>query len=439
MLNKFIDKVRGISFIKDSFWALFGNISLRGLSLISGIMVARYLAPEEYGAFSTLKGFILAMTVFATLGMGYSSTFFIANYIKNNNKYILSTRKFLLKVTFLFSSSITLILIVFSDYIAKEYLKDYNLSISLKIVAISNVFNALSFTETGILYGFKKFKGISLINTKIGILSFIITILLTYLYSFNGTIISLLISSIINYYFICKESIKTSKLFCNEKTSILITTSIKKEIIKESIPISLQELIYTLSAWISTILVVRYTDYLEVAKYSIAMQWSAIIIFLPSVLRNVFLSYFSSGDSETRDKLLKYTLLFNFIIVGIPTVIILVFSNKIYYIYGFSYTGLHKVLSITILATVFTVSSNVYLQVLITLKKNWLILFIRLTREILTIGLFLLIFFKNFKLGVLAMCFASLITNILFLIVLFFLYQSISKKNISDDLVKSEM
>ena len=72
----------------DSFWALFGNISAKGLALIAGILVARFLGSEVYGEFGLIKTTLMSLALFSTLGLGFTSTKFIAEYKLKNPEYI---------------------------------------------------------------------------------------------------------------------------------------------------------------------------------------------------------------------------------------------------------------------------------------------------------------------------------------------------------------
>ncbi|HIX44931.1 MAG TPA: oligosaccharide flippase family protein, partial [Candidatus Barnesiella excrementipullorum] len=47
----FLDRLKQSSIFKDSFWALLGNVLGKGLALIAGIVVARFLGNETYGEY----------------------------------------------------------------------------------------------------------------------------------------------------------------------------------------------------------------------------------------------------------------------------------------------------------------------------------------------------------------------------------------------------
>ena len=81
-LDRIISRVRESDLLNDSFWALLGSALGKGLSLIAGILVARFLGKELYGQYGILKNTLLNIAVFSTLGLGYTGTRFVAKNIK---------------------------------------------------------------------------------------------------------------------------------------------------------------------------------------------------------------------------------------------------------------------------------------------------------------------------------------------------------------------
>ena len=118
-----IQKIKNNPLVKDGFWAVGGSVILRGLSMLSGIILARFLGSSEYGAFTTLIGFLLTITTFSTLGLGYTATKFCAQYINKNPSFFYSLYKYLVKLTFGFGFIIGVILFFISSIFAQNFLK----------------------------------------------------------------------------------------------------------------------------------------------------------------------------------------------------------------------------------------------------------------------------------------------------------------------------
>ena len=72
------NRLKGSDLAKDSFWALFGNFIGKGLSLIAGIAVARFLGSEVYGEYGIIKSTLIMIAIFSSFGLGITATKFIA-------------------------------------------------------------------------------------------------------------------------------------------------------------------------------------------------------------------------------------------------------------------------------------------------------------------------------------------------------------------------
>lgn len=425
-----IQKIKNNPLVKDGFWAVGGSVILRGLSMLSGIILARFLGSSDYGAFTTLKGFLLTITIFSTLGIGYTATKFFAQYINNNESFFYSLYKYLVKLTFGFSLIIGVILFFISSIFAQNFLKEESLDIPVKILAISIIFNAVSFSQIGVISGLKKFKELSFLNLIIGIISFIVTLGLTYFFGFYGSVYSLLIVSILNFLF--NEIFLRRVLIKPQFNSEVIDEKLKKDIIKESIPIALQEISYSVTSWISPILLIKYSSYSDVANYNIVMQWNAIILFIPGALRNVVLSHLSISNNEIskRNKVLNQTILLNLIMTLIPAFIIYLARNFIADIYGENYINITELIGIAVFITIPLSISNIYSQAFMSVGKNWLMLIIRTLRD-LSILLVFLIFVNRFTLmSSKSMLFSALIINSLSTLLFIAIYKKMKlKKN----------
>ena len=69
-----------------------------------------------------------------------------------------------------------------------------------------------------------------------------------------------------------------------------------RALLKESFPVFLSELLVTPTISILLYWLSQY-DFQEVSVFSVAMQWFAIVLFIPGVLANLFLSKFSRQDN----------------------------------------------------------------------------------------------------------------------------------------------
>ncbi|MBA6314708.1 oligosaccharide flippase family protein [Cellulophaga baltica] len=416
-----INKLTKNKLFQDSFWSIIGNVFGKGLSLLAGIIIARLLGKEIYGEYGIIKSTLLSLAILSSFGLGYTSTKFIAEnkttYKENINQII----KTCLKTTTISSGILTLILFLFAKDFARYALKAPELYFEIRLTAVFIFFNSISITQIGILAGFGKFKKLAQINTFVGIFTIISSCLLTLAFNFKGALIALVLTQVINfglnYYYINKER---GAYNSNDNSKEL-----EKKILKFSIPIALQEAFYSVITWSFGVLLIRFSTFGELGIYSAAMQWNAMILFIPGILRNVVLSHMSySKDNKEHGKILNSILIFNLTVTLIISLIFYACSDFITKFYGDNFEGLKQILNITVFTTIFASLSNVYSQAYLSKDKNWLMLGFRVLRDssILLMTYLLLINSKG-SLGALSLAYSTLIMNIAFLILMGIIYK----------------
>jgi len=426
-VNILIKKIKSNQLISDSIWSLFGNIIGKGLALLAGIFVARLLGKDIYGEYGIIRNTILTIGIFSTFGLGYTATKYIAEFKFNAPEKIKIFIKYAIQITLIFSALMSLLLFIFSKEVSIYLLDVKHLETPLRILAILIVFNALSSTQIGILAGFGKFKEIAKINSIIGILTFLFSIVLTYYEGLNGALLALLIVQVLNCVF---NYILLRKQLNNDTNYIEHVPNLRRDILKFSTPIALQECIYSLTTWLSSILLIKFSNYGELGMYSAAMQWNAIILFIPGILRNVILAHLSSNvnNKVAHDQILNNTVKVNLISTLIPCIIISIFSGLISKSYGESFQGLAPLISIAVFSTIFTSISNVYAQAYTSLGKNWLMLLFRTLRDVLCLVLFIILNTYLLSKSSMLLISSNLLFNILFMLIIATYYNKIKAK-----------
>lgn len=422
MLNIQKQKLKNSPFFKDSFWALLGSVLGKGLSLFAGIIVARFLGKELYGQYGLIKTTLFNIAVFSTLGLGYTGTRYIAKSFTDNKGEIRQIINIIYRITLIASGVVAACVLVFAKPIA-VFLKAPDMDNALRLTSIIVVFNAINTTQIGILSGFKEFKEIAKNNTFTGIVTFLCSGILAYFWGFEGALIALLVSmlfnAVINYY-------STNKVLKSLPPTLIENKTSTKEILSFSIPIALQESLYTFVHLVSAYLMIFYGGYGEMGILSAALQWSSVLLFIPGVMKNVMLSYFSS--SETTTSLRKKMLLINGSCTVIPWIFILLLSKFIASFYGESFTNLNIVLVISCTTSIFSSLSSVIVYEFVSHGKNWQMFFLCLGRDGLSLLLFwwCLVYIKTVQASILSSG-SSAILACVFLIALLFLSRGLDK------------
>lgn len=377
------------------------------------------LGSSIFGEYGAIKNTLVSIAIFSTFGLGYTATKYVAE-LKNRNQIGIKgfIRKSLI-ITLIISFIFCIVTIIFSNYISLEVLKAPNLSTILRYVAVWIVFNALTTLQIGILSGLGMYKEMARINTYVGIVTFLLSILLTYFFGFDGAILALLIAQIYNWYLYYKS--------LNNSYSDGFDSSVEVsylDILRFCTPIAMQEMVYSFSSWLSYLILIHHASYSEFGIYSASLQWSSLVLFIPGVLRNVILSNLSKSNVDTEDsKILKQMILINLFCTILSIIIIMLAQNIILTIYGRSFLELKNVLLLALLTTIFISVSNIYTQAYMSKGKNWLMFFFRLIRDFgIVVLTYALIKGELSFQGAYSLVLSTLIMNIIFAAIMISIY-----------------
>ena len=364
---------------KDSFWALFGSGVGKGLSLIAGVIVARFLGKEIYGEYGMIKNTLTYIAAFSTLGLGYSATKYIAEFYKTDPAKTYGSIKYAREITLISSSIMALALFIFATPVAR-FLDASHLSNTFRLTSLSLILNAVNTTQIGILSGFGEYKVAARNQSIAGIATFFTSAAFTYFWSIDGAIVALVASFALNCIL---NAISISPIKKSLNISNYGDAAFRKEIIKFSIPIACQESLYSISHWGISFVLIKLASYGELGLYSAAVQWAGMILFIPAVLRNVTLSHLSGNlnDVKSHKRTLNTMLGVNFISTTIPFLVVCLFANIICSFYGAEFVGLKPVLLVYVFSTIFSCLSNVYTQEYMSRGRTWFLFWSRVLRD----------------------------------------------------------
>ena len=414
-IHTIIERLKNSSLAKDSFWAVFGNGLGNFLLLLGGIIIARLLGKDLYGEYGVVKTTMFYIAGFATFGLGYTSTKFVAEYLKTAKEHVLSIVKASTGITLVISTILCCILFFFSTNLA-NYINEPSLANAFRYLGIIIVFKALSQTGSGILAGLKRFKSLGINNIISGFTLLICGAVFTFLWGIHGSLLALLFSQAIlfflNYYHIYKESRHLTHS----------TSSFYQKLLTFSLPVSIQELSFTISNWGVTLLIAKYANVGEVGLYSAAAQWNTIVMFIPVLLSNVVISYLSDDatNSSEHHSMFRKLLLVNFICAIIPFLIVFSLSGFIASFYGASFVGLSTIISMMVFSTIFSTMAYVYQSNMISLGQNWSLFVIRVIRDLFMILSLYVVLLHNSENAAYHMALLSVLTSILYLVMLVF-------------------
>lgn len=382
-IKQFIDRARNSSLAKDSFWSVFGNAVSMLILMICGIIIARVVGKEIYGQYGTVKNLMTSFASLAAFGFGYSSTKLISSDSSKYGGISISAPQIVSGI----SAAIFLVFLFFATSIS-NFLNKPDFKTFIIYIGILMFLKALFTVGTGILAGYKQFKRIGLNAIYSAVLMLVTCYPFTKMWGITGALIALIIyqgsaAFLALFYAYRSETIRNKYHY---KDYI--------ELLKKTLPISVHEISFTFSTIAVIMVILHYSSYGEYALYSIAAQWNAIIIVIPTLLMNLTLSYLSAEKATTSHSLmLKRMLMINLLSTILPLLAVLLGAGIISRFYGNDFGDLIPVLKIAVFCTLFSSVAIVFQSNLISEGRSWNLAAYRLGKDV--IGIFILIWAFN--------------------------------------------
>lgn len=413
-------RLRSSRLASDSFWALVGSAAGRGLSFIAGVAIARMLGSELYGEYGTIKNTLMMIAIFSSLGMGYSATKFIAESGDDVHR-VAATHRIATRLTLLMSGLIAAVVILCAEHIAL-WIEAPHLDTTLRLCSIAVILNAINTTQTGELAGLGAYRPLAINNGIAGVFTLIASVALALCYGFDGAIAALILSLAFN----ALLNRRTIARHIERGAGKRYNSDYTKEVVRFSIPIAMQESLYSITHWASIFILIKLSGYAEYGVSAAANQWYAVLLFIPGALRNVALSHLakSNKDTETNRTVLKRLMLINLLSTILPALCIGALSEWVVSWYGASFEGLRAVLCVVLISAVVNSVTNVMTQEFMAHNRNWFLFLSGLTRDVgATATLYFAI--QSYGHGALTAAWVTLGFSVLYFVMLTIVYRHI--------------
>jgi O-antigen/teichoic acid export membrane protein len=363
----------GSSISKGVLWTIFGSVFNQVLTLVTFYFVAKILNVKSYGEFAIVRSTIFMFTIFVGYSLGITATKCIAEFQESDKEKTGKIVGITLLVSLCAGALIALVVFLFASSIATYSFNSDNVSDELKISSIVLFFSSLNGALSGILAGFKSFNLIAKINIYTSILMIVIMPVFSFYFGLHGAMFGLCINSfvlcVINYFYVNftlrEQEVKMSFRGINSLLGILY---------KFTLPAMLSGILGGPVTWVCNSMLVRQPNGFEkMAIFDVAYQWRNAVLFIPVLLGQVVLPYFSStsSDPEMFKKIFKVNIILNFLFSFIVALFISFFSGFIMKSYGKDFIEGDVLLIVLVFTTVLNSVNSVIGQAIAGTGKMW--------------------------------------------------------------------
>jgi O-antigen/teichoic acid export membrane protein len=413
--KKSIKRLKKSKFLTDSIITITGSGVGKAMSFFCTLIIAKTLESNMYGVQTLFKSTITTISFLSIFGLQITITSFIAKKKRSEIAETISSSFIFIAITsFLFS-------IIYTGFVNKSFISQINnVYYMFLLIFIGSFASSSSLLFNGVLAGLGMFKQISIINLVSGLIAILILPYVAINFSLEG------ILNVLPFFLLFNSSLYIITLLSKNILIIKKGSGNFKELLKLTIPISLQEICFPLYTFFLNYIIISILGNEYLGIYSTAVSFYIMFLFVPGILRNVVLKHFSNKENESKklqNKILNQSIVLNLILTIIPIILFLSSYKYIALFLGESYSQIKFLLiPMSVMAIISSISNPLY-QYYIANVKNWKLFYMRFVRDLFTFTIIFIMlkfsfFTKNESLTYI-MIISSITSAVLFLYMYF--------------------
>lgn len=318
------------------------------------IIVARVLGTSEFGELGIIQSTIAMFGTFAGMGLGVTSTRYIAEYKITDPARVGRVIALTSMVSWCSAIFLALLLISLAPWLALNMLANPGLREGLQLAAPLLVFSAFTGAQGGALAGFEAFRVMARIGVIQGLITFPLIIGGVFFWGVGGAITGLGVSSFVGY-LLNRRAIKVLVGRAGI-TSVYREGWLEHDILTQTaIPALLTGVMVGPVIWLGNTVIVNEADgYTQLGIFNAVNQWKILLAYLPTVIGNVLLPMLSSESKKSNAKLEEFNFFGNWLIVTFFGIIFMAYPEILSMLYGSSYIGedFNKCLAIMMMVSI---------------------------------------------------------------------------------------
>ena len=373
-------KIEKIEIAEQKFvYGVIINILVAALSriaaLISAIISARLLGKVFYGQLGVINNTITLVSILSGLGLGITTIKYVSEYKDKDIDKVSRIISFSLLASLFSGIVVSLIIVIFSNYISSNLIGDPNFKKYIEISMIMVITGNFVSTQNGVIIGLELYKQLAKASIINSLALVILQPLLIYKFKLDGAIYSMIICSIINVLNninilragFKKNHIKISKNNIFEGKIILY---------RFSLPLLLSSIITSVPVWLINARIASSTNgFSELGIFNAANQWKSLILFLPNTISQLIIPIITQKyEKKDTHSLYKITNKSSFLLICIIvpiSLIIVIFSKWIMSRYGLSFKNSFNILILVVITSSILAIINPYEQIIVASDNIW--------------------------------------------------------------------
>ena len=269
--------------IKNSMFYTFGNLLLKAFSFFLIPLYTGFLSPEEYGVLNLSIGFTSVISMLLMLGLQYAVIRFYADYKEEQDKV---ARMFGSVVTLIscLGIALSILLIIFRNFWAPFFFENLPFTPIVFLSIIIAVVQGLYTVYQDMLKGMQEARR-SIILTYIFFFLLLGSNIYTVVYlklGATGILLSTMFVHVVMLVLMFVDLIKRKLFICT------IDTSLIKELLKYSLPLVPHSIAYTISNYITRLVISSKLSLSTLGIYSLSSQFGGLGDIILNSIQSAF-------------------------------------------------------------------------------------------------------------------------------------------------------
>lgn len=328
---------------RGGFFLISGTASATIIMAIASIIIARLLGPELYGQYTLALVTPQLLLLFTDLGINQGITKFTAGFrAKGENRRVKRVIRYGLILRATAGTIIFVVNYFFADFFATVLLQRPELTLYVRIAAISVLFQAIFTTVTSAFVGLDKTEYNALASNIQASAKAIISLSLVLLgFSIAGAVIGHVMSYVVAAILSLAILIYATRENKNIQDEGDKVGSALKDILNYGIPLYISILFTGFIPIYQNVVLALFTTDVDIGNYRAAINFTSLMQVVTVPITTVLLPAFSKLESSTEEKVRtlyklanKYTAL---IIVPLTFLVIILSREIVEIIYGYAY------------------------------------------------------------------------------------------------------
>jgi len=360
----------GMRFAIGAFWALFGAVVSRGLTLVSSVVAGRLLGPTGFGEIGMIQSTQGLFGIVAGAGLGLAATKFVAEFRSIDPARTRRCAALATSIALISGAAMALVLLALSGVMASSVLRAPHLTAELQVASGLVLFGTINGVQTGALVGLGDFRTVAVLNGIRGVCLCGLLIGGIELGGVLGGVVGLVLT---------------------EAIAVLANRVALRRLLPESVgghgrnaswnelrqmgrfsALSLLGSICTMSAmWFANlVLVAQPGGYASLGVFNAAERWRQLLLFLPASFSPVILTMLSNlhgrNAPDAYRRLFGLNLAVSIAVVVVPSIAIMLCASPAMGLFGEEYRDGRMTLVILSASSVAVVLNNLLGQVLVS-------------------------------------------------------------------------